>query len=84
MNLIEKLDQMEALRWYDAGQGPKSGYSPCDDIRFHEELVKAWPLIRAALHQAQMAYPGIGSLFGDGRGMRAAFAELGIKLGEDV
>jgi hypothetical protein len=53
MNIIELLKQLEFLCWYDAGQGPKSGYSPCDDIRFKEALGDAWPKLLAVVEAAQ-------------------------------
>ena len=47
--MIEKLKELEALIWYDAGEGPKSGYSPCDDVRFREALRQAWPKLLAVV-----------------------------------
>ena len=43
-NIIERLKQLEAAVHYEIpGEGPKAGYSPCDDIRFKEALTDAWP-----------------------------------------
>lgn len=61
MNTVERLKYLEAMRWYDAGQGPKSGYSPCDDIRFKEALGDAWPKLLAVVEAAQRdLYPSFG------------------------
>ena len=48
---IERLKQLESLIHYDAGKGPKSGWSPCDDIRFKEALGDAWPKLLAVVEE---------------------------------
>ena len=57
-NIIKHLRELEALRRYDAGKGPKAGYSPCDDIRYKEALDEALPKLLAVVeaHEVFIAY----------------------------
>jgi hypothetical protein len=53
--MIERLKELADAVYYEIpGRGPKSGYSPCDDIRLKEALTEAWPKLLAVVDAGTM------------------------------
>lgn len=56
--LLERLDKLEKAVHYVTPDGQQH-YSPCDDIRFKEELAEAYPKLKAVIEAARevVQYP---------------------------
>ena len=51
-SLIDNLDKLKTLCYYTINGVAEAGWSPCDEIRYKEELMDAYPLLRAIVTAA--------------------------------